>query len=129
MFVNIDENSPAAAYRTLNDPIADAREISQDVRAGFLVRTRADVDTWQARTNDIAHRDAALSSGAQAVSTDYIWPDPRFPGGFTVRLTDHQAALCNPLRTGTRCAHQPVERVDDGDWKYGESQPAAAFVR
>ncbi|HMI19837.1 MAG TPA: phosphatidylinositol-specific phospholipase C1-like protein [Sphingomonas sp.] len=123
MFVNIDENSPAAAYRTLNDPIGNAAQIARDVRAGFLVRTRADVDTWQARANDAAHRDAALRSGAQAVSTDYIWPDHRFPGGFSVRLPNRQAALCNPLRTDARCAGLPVERVTDKDWRLGEQNP------
>jgi hypothetical protein len=124
MFVNIDEASPAAAYRTLNDPVADATQIARDVQAGYLVRTRADADTWQARANDIAHRDAAVKSGAQAVSTDYIWPDPRFAGGFTVRLPDHQAALCNTLRTGSRCSGLPVERVTGADWRRGEQQPA-----
>jgi hypothetical protein len=123
MFVNIDENSPAAAYRTLNDPIGDAAQIARDVHAGFLVRTRADIDTWQARSNDIAHRDAALRSGAQAVSTDYIWPDRRFPGGFTVRLPNRDAALCNPMRTQQLCSGIPVERVDDLDWRRGEQAP------
>ena len=124
MFVNIDEASPAAAYRTLNDPVADAAQIARDVRAGFLVRTRADIDTWQARANDVAHRETALGSGAQAVSTDYIWPDRRFAGGFAVRLPDHQAALCNRLRTGSRCSDLPVERVTDADWRRGEQEPA-----
>jgi hypothetical protein len=49
MFVNTDEASPAAAYLTLNDPIADHDRIQAAVRAGFVVRTRADADTVEAR--------------------------------------------------------------------------------
>jgi hypothetical protein len=37
-------------------------------RRGYVVRTQADVDTVQARTNDTSMRDAALASGA-TVST------------------------------------------------------------
>ncbi|MGH1559484.1 Ca2+-dependent phosphoinositide-specific phospholipase C [Caulobacter segnis] len=52
MFVNIntDEASPAAAYLTLkNDPIAQKDRIAAAVKAGFMVRTRADADTWAAQ--------------------------------------------------------------------------------
>ena len=98
MFVNTDEASPAAAYLTLNDPVAQKDRIAAAVKAGFMVRTRADADTWAARANDIAQRDAALSSGAQYVSTDYMWADPRFPGGYTVRLPGGEVAVCNSVR-------------------------------
>jgi hypothetical protein len=122
-FINTDEQSPAAAYLTLNHPDRDAARIAADVRAGFLVRTRADSDTVQARSNDVAHRDIALRSGAQMVSTDYLWPDPRLPGGFAVRLPDHAATLCNPVRAANKCADLPVERVADADWRQGEGAP------
>lgn len=122
-FVNTDEASPAAAYITLNDPDADAARIAAAVRAGFLVRTRADADTAQARINDVAHRDRALRSGAQMVSTDYLWPDPRFPGGYSVRLPDRAATICNPLRAAAKCAGLPVERVSDADWAQAEAAP------
>ena len=100
MFVNTDERSPAAAYITLNeaqDPAEQAR-IRADVAAGFLVRTRADADTAEARRNDVARREAAFASGAQFVSTDYMEPDSRFgpyevkmPGGVVARLCPHPA--------------------------------------
>lgn len=123
MFINTDEQSPAAAYLTLNHPVEQAQRIADDVRAGFLVRTRADDNTWEARRNDTAHRDLALRSGAQMVSTDYLWPDPRLPGGFAVRLAEHAASLCNPLRTGERCSGLVVERVTDRDWSRAEMAP------
>lgn len=93
MFVNIDEASPAAGYITLNDPVGEGARIRADVAAGLIVRTRADADTEQARTGDTAPRDAALASGAQYVSTDYMTPDARWtayrvglPGGMTGRV-------------------------------------------
>lgn len=111
-FINTDEESPAAAYLTLNDSPAQADQIARDVKAGFLVRTRADADTVEARKNYTPRRDQALASGAQYVSTDYIWPDPRFPGGYQVRLPAGGAALCNPVRAADKCAGLPVEAID-----------------
>ncbi|WP_266170847.1 phosphatidylinositol-specific phospholipase C1-like protein [Dyella subtropica] len=98
MFVNIDERSPAAAYLTLNDPLAEGPRIARDVAAGFLVRTRADADTVEARRDDTHRREAAFATGAQYVSTDYLQADPRF-GDYRVRLPQGETARCNPLRT------------------------------
>lgn len=92
MFVSVDEAHPAAAWMKVNDPVADFERIQRLVKAGFLVRTRADADTVQARTNDPKQRERALASGAQFVSTDYPEPNPdfsdyqvRFDGGVVVR--------------------------------------------
>ncbi|WP_420849516.1 Ca2+-dependent phosphoinositide-specific phospholipase C [Phenylobacterium deserti] len=111
MFVNTDEASPAAAYLTLNDPIRQRDRIAAAVKAGFIVRTRADAETWPARRNDVTARTAALSSGAQYISTDYLWPDARFGGGYTVRLTGGEAAACNPLRSPERCSGMSIDAV------------------
>jgi hypothetical protein len=110
-FINTDEASPAAAYLTLNDPLTEGDRIRKAVQAGFVVRTRADADTAEARINDTRKREAALASGAQYVSTDYLWPDKRFPGGYQVRLPNGAAAVCNPMRKPAACAGLPVEAV------------------
>ncbi len=102
-FVNTDENSPAAAYLTINDPIAEGARIARDVKAGFIVRTRADADTFEARINDTRRREAAFASGAQYVSTDYIWADPRFSGAYTVSLPGKAMVRCNPVRKPAEC--------------------------
>jgi hypothetical protein len=113
MFVNApNEESPAAAYFTLNDPVRQADRIRNAVTRGFLVRTRADAGTAEARANNTAPREAALTGGAQMVSSDYLWPDPRFAGGYRVNLPDGVAALCNPVRMGRRCNGAPVEVLD-----------------
>ena len=102
MFVNTNEDSPAAAYVTLNDPLSEGARIRDAVRSGFLVRTRADADTAEARANDTKRRDAALASGAQYVSTDYMEPDVRL-SDYVVHLPGRAAAFANPVRT-TACA-------------------------
>jgi hypothetical protein len=109
-FVNTDEDSPAAAYLTLNDPIAEGARIARDVAAGYLVRTRADADTKEARIDDTKRREAALASGAQYVSTDYLWPDARFAGSYSVRLPGGVAARCDRVRRGADCTDADLER-------------------
>lgn len=107
MFVNTTEDAPAAAYLTLNET-SDIPRIADDVKKGFLVRTRADADTAEARVNDTSRRDKALVSGAQYVSTDYMHPDTRF-GPYQARMPVGVIAACNPLRGPERCAGLPVE--------------------
>ncbi len=104
-FVNTDEGSPAAAYLTLNDPLAESGRIRRDVDAGYMVRTRADADTREARRNDASRREAALASGAQYVSTDYMVPDARF-GPYRVAFPDAAVARCTPRLNAAVCSPQ-----------------------
>ena len=60
-----------------NDPVAQEEEIRALVEEGFLVRTRADAGTAEARRNDTRRRDRAIATGAQLISTDYPEPDRR----------------------------------------------------
>ena len=53
-------------------------------------------------------RDAALSGGAQFVSTDYEVPDPRF-GPYQVRIPGGQPARCNPVTAPPTCRAIDVE--------------------
>ena len=108
LFVNTDEASPASAYITLNEA-TDAPRIARDVKAGLLVRTRADADTVEARRNDTRRRATALASGAQYVSTDYRHSNARL-SPYEVRLPGGAITLCNPVRAAARCAGLAVER-------------------
>ena len=89
-------------FAKLNDPVKDAATIRALVEKGFIVRTRADADTVQSRTNDPAMRDAALRSGAQVVSTDYLVADTRF-SDYVVRLPGGGVARCNPVNAPDTC--------------------------
>ncbi|MCS7073684.1 MAG: phosphatidylinositol-specific phospholipase C1-like protein [Bacteroidia bacterium] len=77
MFVFTEPNTPESGFIILNDPISQFNLIQQRVREGYLVRTRADSGTEQARNGDTTARYHAFTSGAQFVSTDYYRPDPR----------------------------------------------------
>lgn len=102
-FINTDEDSPAAAYLTLNDPVKDGDRIRRAVAANYIVRTRADANTREARANDTKPRDAALAGGANYVSTDYLWADPRLAGGYIVEKPGGMVARCNPVRRPAGC--------------------------
>jgi len=105
-FVNAPETSDVAAYLTLNDPVAQAERIRAAVQAGFIVRTRADADTWEARRGDTARREAAFASGAQYVSTDYMSPRAEW-SDYSVTLPE--IARCNPVRAAEKCNGLPIE--------------------
>ncbi|PKP92991.1 MAG: hypothetical protein CVT77_07070 [Alphaproteobacteria bacterium HGW-Alphaproteobacteria-16] len=113
-FLNADETSPLAAYMTINDPVRDAARIRSAVARGFIVRTRADADTLEARANDRRRWAAALESGAQFISTDYYWAEPRLGNDYRIRLPGDVAAQCNPVRTVSRCAQHPAETLEQG---------------
>ena len=85
LFVSVDRSHPAAAWMKRNDPVAQEHEIRALVRDGFLVRTRADSGTREARANDGRRRDLAIDTGAQLISTDFPEPDRRF-SPYCVRL-------------------------------------------
>ena len=66
LFVNAPPESDEAAFLIMNEPIADGARIRELVAQGFLVRTRADADTREARSGETARREAAFASGAQS---------------------------------------------------------------
>jgi hypothetical protein len=103
LFVNAPPEADEAAFLILNEPIADADRIRELVKQGYVVRTRADADTREARSGETARREAAFASGAQIVSTDYRTPNPDFGTGYRVELPGGGAARCNPVRLPEPC--------------------------
>lgn len=97
MFVSAkSSNVSEAAFFKINDPIRNHAEIQTLVKQGFLVRTRADADTQEARKNETFRREQAFSSGAQMISTDYPQPDRRF-SEYVVRFQGDRAVRSNPV--------------------------------
>ncbi|USQ96597.1 phosphatidylinositol-specific phospholipase C domain-containing protein [Caulobacter sp. RL271] len=72
------ESEPEAAVFNIQDPRPEEARIKALVAQGFLVRTRSDADTTEARNHDLGRLEVAVRSGAQIVSTDYYpgAPDP-----------------------------------------------------
>ncbi len=102
-FTYANANSPEAAFLIHNNPKSNYNIIRQRVQEGFIVRTRSDSDTGEARTGDYSSMDAAFNAWAQIVSTDYYQPDPRgsIPGSgwtnFQVKFPEGELARINAL--------------------------------
>lgn len=77
MFVYSSPSTAEAAFVILNEPTSKFTQIVQRVGQGFIVRTRSDADTKQARTGDYTDMNNAFASGAQIISTDYYKADYR----------------------------------------------------
>lgn len=75
----------------------------QLVEAGYMVRTRADANTIEARTGETRRREAAFASGAHVVSTDYYRPDSTMGTGYQVSLPGGEPGRCNPLTAPDWC--------------------------
>jgi hypothetical protein len=103
MFVNSVEGTPEAAIRVINDPVKDGDKIRQLVQQGYIVRTRSDADTVEARTGDTNRREQAFLSGAQIISTDYYLANPAFGTGFSVKFPDGGLVRCNPVLRPNGC--------------------------
>jgi hypothetical protein len=102
MFLATDPASPAAAFVALPDPVKDQARIAAAVRDGFMVITRADADTREARLFNVKRRDAAFASGAQIVMTDFATADPKI-GPYRVSLADNPDALCGAALASEHC--------------------------
>lgn len=111
LFTNASPGDPDAAFIKVNDPLDPA--IPGLVQAGYVVRTRADGDTVEARSNDTTLRDAALASGAQWVSTDY--PTPGMAIGFTspyyAEIPGGTVARCNPVLDVPGCVDAELDTI------------------
>ena len=73
-FVYGNTHDPNCLFLLFNDPIKPQEEITELIQT-YIVRTRADAGTWEARNNQYERLKAALLSGAQIISTDYYRPD------------------------------------------------------
>lgn len=76
-FTNANPNDDDAAFLMYNDVFLSFDEIQAKVSDGFLIRTRADAGTYEARNADYKTWNKAKASGAQFISTDYYIPDSR----------------------------------------------------
>jgi len=111
LFTNSIPGAPDGGFVKLNSAIGNQAAIRAAVTAGYLVRTRADGDTVEARANDTTVRDAALASGAQWVSTDFPVPGRAFGTPYFVSIPGGTPAGCNPLVAPAWCTPALVESL------------------
>jgi len=96
-FADVEPGAPESAIFVINDPVRDEGRIRELVSRGFLVRTRADADTREARMNDRSRFEAAKRSGAQIITTDYYIPDRSINDTYIVRFDDGGLIRLNPV--------------------------------
>lgn len=102
LFVARDEHDPLTAW--LIRPSPKTGDIERLVRSGFLVYTRADAHTEQARRTDYRRARRAFASGAQLIATDFPVPDERYgPYQVAFPANGHRYVHCNPARTKPDC--------------------------
>ena len=109
LFTNAIPGAPDAAFVEQNDGTQEG--IDALVKQGYLVRTRTDEGTEQARTNDTTRRDLALTSGAQMISTDYPSSEPSSWTTFSVGLPNGLVVRCNPVNKPMGCVDELLEPV------------------
>jgi len=105
LFVSVEPGDPAAAFMKRNDPLEAESDIAELVEAGYLVRTRADEPTIQARSGDTTMLEAALVSGATWVSTDFpeIGMTERYGSDYVAQLPGGVVGRCNPVSAPPSC--------------------------
>ncbi len=113
MFTSSPPGSAESAFVKVNDPVPNEEYIRELVASGYIVRTRTDANTFEARFGLTQRRDIALASGAQLVSTDYPEPDPRFASGYFVEVGDGTGARCNPVLSPPDCDASTFEAAAD----------------
>jgi hypothetical protein len=95
LFANALPGTPEAATMILNDP--NNPDIKRLVEKGYIIRTRADADTRQARANDKTDFIAACNSGAQIITTDYYKKSTHFKSDYEVSFEGGKYVRVNPL--------------------------------
>lgn len=123
VFTNAKPGDPDCAFTEVNegfigakgngseavDNAAAARIIPDLVKQGYLVRTRADANTIEARQNDLKRRNVAFSSGAHLISTDYPGFEPAPWHDYAVSFGPGLVARCNPVNAPASCRSNALE--------------------
>lgn len=94
IFTNSAPGTPESAVLFMNDP---SPKINELVEQGYIIRTRADADTMEARSEDYTRFEKAKESGAQVISTDYYQPSKLFKSNYKVSFENNTYERKNPV--------------------------------
>lgn len=95
LFTNSEPGTPEAAILIRNDPKKEP--IAAFVAKGYIVRTRADSDTYEARKNDRSVFESACKSGAQIITTDYYKKSTFFNSDYIIHFDGGGYCRRNPV--------------------------------
>lgn len=107
IFTNSAPGTPEAAVVFMNDPKDPS--ITDLVKKGYLIRTRADADTMEARKEDYSRFEQAKASGAQIITTDYYQPSKLFKSSYKVSFENNTYERKNPVTgasSGSAAGHK-----------------------
>ncbi len=99
MFLNSEPDDSFAAFILRDNAIVRQKEIQDLVKKGFMVRTRSDIETYEAKVNDFTRYKAAFSSGAQIISTDFFRLGNTYGTPYFVQPPQGKDYLNNPLNS------------------------------
>ncbi|MEO3402518.1 phosphatidylinositol-specific phospholipase C1-like protein [Mucilaginibacter sp. CAU 1740] len=97
LFADAEPGTPEAAIHIMNDAKKDLPLIQKLVKKGYIIRTRADSDTQEARDNDKSSFIAAQKSGAQIISTDYYKKSTHFKSDYVISFDGGVYFKADPL--------------------------------
>jgi hypothetical protein len=97
LFADAEPGTPEAAIHIMNSAKKDLGAIKALVQKGYIIRTRADSDTQEARRNDKSSFEAAMQSGAQIISTDYYRPSTHFRSDYAISFPGGNYFRFDPL--------------------------------
>jgi len=97
LFTNSEPGTPEAAIHILNNAKKDLATIQGLVKKGYIIRTRADSDTQEARRNDKSSFEAAMQSGAQIISTDFYRKSTHFKSDYVVSFPGGKYVRVDPV--------------------------------
>ncbi len=112
LFTNARPGAPDAAFVKRNDPTGpNLQQIRRLVRAGYLVRTRSDEPLATVLSGDRTQLRAALTSGAQLISTDFpeVGMSARYDSDYLAALPGGGPARCNPVLRPPGCRSRSLE--------------------
>jgi hypothetical protein len=101
-FLRAEPGEDHAAFLMLDNALVRQEQIRDYVRQGYIVRTRSDIEAYEAKTNDLTRAKAAFASGAQIISTDFEHPGNRWGTPYIVRLPGGGLARPNPVSSSSR---------------------------
>ena len=99
LFADAEPGTAEAAIHIMNDAKRDQQAIKALVKKGYIIRTRSDSDTQEARTNDKSSFLAAENSGAQIITTDYYLKSTHFVSDYVISFHGGTYFRLNPVFT------------------------------
>lgn len=97
MFIQSKPEDSYGAFLLLDNAIVRQEEIKALVKKGYLVRTRSDIETYEAKVNDKTRANAAFSSGAQVISTDFFRKGNTYNTDYFVEIPGGNPVRVNPV--------------------------------